>query len=67
MALTVKVIPAGHWPDSAAESLAYWLARPPAERIASAKRLRRKYWRLFHRQELPALSRVARPFSPQPR
>lgn len=62
--LAVTVIPGGKWPDSAAENLAYWLTRPPAERIAAAKRLRRRYWRVFHRQELPPMSRSARAFRP---
>ena len=46
--LAVAVIPRGTWPDSSAENRGYWLSRSPKERIEGAKRLRRKFWRLFH-------------------
>jgi len=62
--LAVTVIPRGTWPDSSAENRSYWLSRPPNERIEGAKRLRRKFWRLFHRQELPRMSKVARIIGP---
>lgn len=58
--IAVKVIPAGQWPDSSAENRAYWLSRPASERIDAGKKLRRKRWRLFHRQELPKLVKVFR-------
>lgn len=60
--MAVTVIPADRWPDSASENLAYWLTRPPGERIEAGKRLRRKFWRLFHRQELPRMSKSVRLF-----
>lgn len=62
--MAVKVIPAGTWPDSSAENRTYWLSRRPAERIRAAKKLRRKRWRLFHREELPRLVKVFRAFKP---
>jgi hypothetical protein len=31
--------------DEAVERLAYWLSRPPAERLAEVERLRREYYR----------------------
>ena len=62
--LAVTIIPKGTWPDSSAENRAYWLSRPPEERIEGAKRLRRKFWRLFHRQDLPPLSKAARVIGP---
>ena len=56
--IAVTVIPNGQWPDSASENRRYWLSRPAAERIQAAKKLRRKRWFLFHREDLPGLKKV---------
>jgi len=37
--------------------LAYWLSRPPEERIAEVERLRREYYSALGRTERDALSR----------
>lgn len=43
-----------------ARDLAYWLSRPPAERLAEVERLRREYYGIPPDGAFPRLQRVAR-------
>lgn len=63
MERVVKVIPAGTWPDSRAEQRAYWLSRPPAERVEAGRQLRRSTYRYMTGRDLPTvMERVVRVF-----
>lgn len=48
--------------DEVRENLAYWLSRPPGERIAEVERLRRMYY-----GDLGRLQRVVRIVEREPR
>jgi hypothetical protein len=49
-----------HDDSGPARDLAYWLSRPPAERIAEVERLRREYDGIPADGDFPRLQRVAR-------
>jgi len=49
-----------HDDSGPARDLAYWLSRPPAERIAEVERLRREYYGIPADGDFPRLQRVAR-------
>ena len=63
MKRVVRVIPAGHWPDSRAEQRAYWLSRPPSERVQAGRELQRKMYWWMNGRELPGhMEKVVRVF-----
>lgn len=63
MKKSVKVIPAGQWPDSRAEQRAYWLSRPPSERVQAGREFQRKmYWYMNGREFPTQMEKVVRPF-----
>lgn len=61
-----RAIDPDHWPDSAAEDLAYWLSRPPEERVAFGRRLVRDAYRRVRGCSPPPMNRVGRVFRPEP-
>lgn len=61
-----KVIPAGHWPDSAVEGVLYWVTRPAEERIEAGRELVRSTYQRLHGRPLPRMAKVARIFKPEP-
>lgn len=64
MKRVVRVIRQGEYGGSRAENRRYWLARPPAERIAALKELRADTYRRMTGKSMPRLANVVRPFRP---
>ncbi|MDP3542939.1 MAG: hypothetical protein Q8T11_10795 [Elusimicrobiota bacterium] len=63
MKRVVKVIPAGTWPDSRADQRAYWLSRPPSERVQAGRELQRKmHWWMTGREFPRKMDKVVRVF-----
>lgn len=62
---TVRIIPGdGPWPDFQGENLAYWLTRPPGERVQAARDLLRELFERLRRPWPARIARTARPFAP---
>ena len=62
---TVRVIGPDHWPDSRAEDRAYWLSRPPAERVAQGRKFHAQMCRWFHLKG-PSRAEARRMIKPRP-
>lgn len=50
------------WPDPAGDRLAYWLARPPRERVEAAREFCRASFLRLHRPWPARIAKICRPF-----
>ena len=56
----VRVIPKGQFPDSRQDNRRYWLSRPPEERIAAARELRRETYLRLTGKALPPIAKTVK-------